>query len=65
MTSQIANTKANTKAITWDELAEWYDKNHVGKARTLPRDTVFHTARISGDFTLNTDGTLSLIGDEK
>jgi len=37
--------KTNEPSLTWDELANEYDKVHTGrKARTLPMKTIFNWA---------------------
>ena len=42
--------KTNEPALTWDELAEEYDKVHSGrKARTLEMDFVFKWAEKQTD----------------
>jgi len=39
-----------SKALTWDDLANEYDKYHSGRrARTLPMDTVFNWAERQTD----------------
>ena len=55
-----------TKALTWDELANLFDKANIGrKARTLPMDTVFEWAEKQTDkFQVSADeGTIHLIKD--
>lgn len=38
------------KALTWDDLADLYDKEHTGRpARTLPMDAVFMWAKNQTD----------------
>ena len=50
-----------SKALTWDELADAYDKQHSGRpARTLPMDRVFEWAESQPSFTVNQNGTISL-----
>lgn len=49
------------KPLTWNELAEWYDK-HIGgrKARTLPFDTVFSACAARKDvFVVLDDGGIA------
>jgi CO dehydrogenase/acetyl-CoA synthase delta subunit len=51
-------------ALTWDELANLYDKANTGRrARTLPMDTVFEWAEKQVDkFRVDeVDGTIHLI----
>ena len=51
-----------TKALTWNELADLYDKVHTGrKARTLPMDTVFAWAEAQTEtFYVSKEGTIHL-----
>jgi hypothetical protein len=52
--------KMNTKALTWDELANIYDKEHSGrKARTMSMDTIFKWAERQTDkFKVSKEGTI-------
>ena len=52
-----------SKALTWDELADLHDKNHLGRpARTLPVNTVFKWAEDQPDrFKVSKKGTLHKI----
>jgi len=50
-----------SKALTWDDLANLYDKTHSGRpARTLPMEKVFDWAKQQEDkFWVNPDeGTI-------
>ena len=51
------------EALTWDELADIYDNDNVGRrARTLEMDTVFEWAEKQVDrFILSEEGTIHLI----
>lgn len=54
--------KKNESTLTWDDLADLYDKAHPGgrPARTLRMETVALWAeRQKGRFVVNEDGTLS------
>lgn len=50
------------KALTWEELANIYDKEHNGrKARTLPMDAIFEWAeRRTDKFQVSDKGTIHL-----
>ena len=53
------------EGITWDELADIYDKITGGRARTRPMEKIFEWAEGKTDlFKVNKDGTLSFIGDK-
>ena len=61
-------TDGLSKALTWDALAEFYDKEHGGSrpARTLPMDTVFDwAARQKERFCVGSDGTIHLCTGQK
>ena len=46
----------NKDPLTWDDLAEEYDKRNSGRpARTLPMDTVAKWAKDSGLFIIHDD----------
>ena len=51
------------EALSWDELADIYDKGNSGrKARTLPMDTVFEWVEGKRDkFKVKEGGTIHLI----
>jgi len=50
----------NEKALTWEELADLYDKTNNGrKARTLPMDRVFKWAEEQKEsFVVSEEGTI-------
>ena len=52
-----------SKALTWDDLADAYDKTHSGrKARTLPMDTVLKWAECQTDkYKISNEGTIHKI----
>ncbi len=53
---------STSKALTWNELADIYDKSTNGHARTLEMDTVFEWAEKQTDkFFVTKDGTLHQI----
>jgi hypothetical protein len=53
--------KTKEKAMTWEDLAEWYDKNIGGrKARTLPMEKVFEVCIETGKFEEQKDGSIVL-----
>ena len=54
-------------ALTWENLANIYDKEHTGRpARTLPMETIFNWAAQQGDrFCVSDEGTLHEIDVEK
>jgi len=47
--SQKLQDKKMSKALTWSELANFYDETHSSPARTLPMDTVFEWAEKQPD----------------
>ena len=54
-----------SKALTWDDLADIYDKTHSGRpARTQPMNSIFDWAEQQGDkFWVNPDeGTIHKVG---
>lgn len=55
--------KPLTKALSWDELANIYDKaNPSSRARTLPMDSVFEWAERQTDkFIVSEEGTIHLL----
>jgi len=51
-----------SKALTWNELANTYDKSTGGHARTLEMDRVFEWAEKQSDkFFVSEEGTLHRI----
>jgi hypothetical protein len=52
--------KKLSKALTWDDLANEYDKSHTERpARTLPMDYVFEWAEKQTDkFKVSKNGTM-------
>lgn len=46
------------KQLTWDDLAELYDKRTGGRARTRPMDAVFEWATQQPDIEQTDDGGL-------
>ena len=60
----IVKTKIKVgKALSWDELATEYDKNHSGRpARTLPMDTIWEWAEKQTEkFKVKKSGTIHKI----
>lgn len=55
------------EALTWDDLANYYDEHHGGrKARTLPMDQVFDWCERQTDvFRVAPEGTIHFILKEK
>ena len=55
--------KELSKPLTWDDLANEYDKSHHGRcARTLPMDSVFKWAEDQKDkFKVTKDGMIHRI----
>lgn len=48
------------KNLTWDDLANIYDKETGGRARTLPMTAIFKWAAKQTDkFTVHKDGTIT------
>jgi len=49
-----------SNALTWEDLANIYDKEHTGRpARTLPMETIFNWAVQQSDrFYVSDEGTL-------
>ncbi len=51
-----------SKALTWDEIADEYDKKHSGrKARTLQMETVFNWIGEQPNFKVKKKGTIHKI----
>ena len=49
----------NNKALTWEELANIFNKNTGRRARILPMEVVFNWAAQQTDkFYVSTDGTI-------
>ena len=47
------------KTLTWDELANFYDKKTGGRARIQPMKTIFEWAIKQPEIEENKDGTLT------
>lgn len=48
-----------SKNLTWDDLADFYNKKTGGSARTRPMESIFEWALTQPEIIENEDGTLS------
>jgi hypothetical protein len=64
---EVKSTKMENKkdgALTWDELADYYQRLTGEIARTKPMDSIYEWAKTQSIFRLHSDGTLHLASTE-
>ena len=60
MKAELEMSKVKIKAMTWDDLADFYAKKTGGRARIMPMDDIRNWALKQPEITENKDTTLSL-----